>query len=92
MNVDHKLRPELKIRRVNLDTGRENIVVISRHSRTLRPEVFADSAVSSYKAERNRCWPHCSSRTTIRWSAERNSVSLSRRFAVSRVPSTASSA
>ncbi len=40
MNVDHKLRPELKIRRVNLDTGRENIVVISRHSRTLRPEVF----------------------------------------------------
>lgn len=29
-----------KIRRVNLDTGRENVVVISRHSRALRPEIF----------------------------------------------------
>lgn len=34
-------RPLLKIRRVNLDTGRENVVVISRHSRALRPEVFS---------------------------------------------------
>ena len=33
-------RPPLKIRRINLDTGRENVVVISRRSRALRPEVF----------------------------------------------------
>ncbi|MDR3497835.1 MAG: thymidine phosphorylase family protein [Parvibaculum sp.] len=34
-------RPQLKIRRVNLDTGRENLVVISRRSTALRPEVFS---------------------------------------------------
>jgi thymidine phosphorylase len=33
-------RPQLKIRRVNLDTGRENVVVISRRSTALRPDVF----------------------------------------------------
>lgn len=33
-------RPQLKIRRVHLDTGRENVAVISRRSRALRPEVF----------------------------------------------------
>ena len=33
-------RPPLKVRRVNLDTGRENVVVISRHSSALRPELF----------------------------------------------------
>ena len=33
-------RPSLKIRRMNLDTGRENVVVISRRSTALRPEVF----------------------------------------------------
>jgi len=33
-------RPPLKIRRINLDTGRENVVVMSRRSRALRPEVF----------------------------------------------------
>jgi len=33
-------RPSLKIRRVSLDTGRENVVVISRHSRAFRPDVF----------------------------------------------------
>ena len=33
-------RPQLKIRRYNLDTGRENVVVISRRSQALRPEVF----------------------------------------------------
>ena len=32
--------PQLKIRRVNLDTGRENVVVISRQSTALRPDVF----------------------------------------------------
>jgi len=33
-------RPPLKIRRVNLDTGRENVAVLSRRSRALRPEIF----------------------------------------------------
>ena len=33
-------RPPLKVRRINLDTGRENVVVISRHSSALRPDVF----------------------------------------------------
>jgi thymidine phosphorylase len=33
-------RPPLKVRRVNLDTGRENVVVISRHSSALRPDIF----------------------------------------------------
>ena len=33
-------RPQLKIRRANLDTGRENVVVISRRSTALRPDVF----------------------------------------------------
>jgi thymidine phosphorylase len=33
-------RPLLGIRRVNLDTGRENIAVISRRSMALRPELF----------------------------------------------------
>lgn len=33
-------RPQLEIRRVSLDTGRENVVVVSRHSSALRPELF----------------------------------------------------
>ena len=33
-------RPQLKVRRISLDTGRENVVVISRHSSALRPDVF----------------------------------------------------
>jgi thymidine phosphorylase len=33
-------RPQLKARRISLDTGRENVVVISRHSSALQPEVF----------------------------------------------------
>jgi len=33
-------RPPLKIRRVSLDTGRENVVVISSRSKALRAEVF----------------------------------------------------
>ncbi|MEP6838499.1 MAG: thymidine phosphorylase family protein [Bradyrhizobium sp.] len=33
-------RPPLKVRRVSLDTGRENVVVISRHSNALRPDIF----------------------------------------------------
>jgi thymidine phosphorylase len=40
MNAEPSSRPQLKVRRVNLDTGRENVVVISRRSRALRPEVF----------------------------------------------------
>ena len=38
--MNNPSRPQLKIRRVNLDTGRENVVVISRQSTALRPEVF----------------------------------------------------
>ncbi|MBS0248206.1 MAG: thymidine phosphorylase family protein [Proteobacteria bacterium] len=33
-------RPQVKVRRINLDTGRENVVVISRQSMALRPDVF----------------------------------------------------
>jgi len=33
-------RPPLKVHRINLDTGRENVVVMSRRSKALRPEVF----------------------------------------------------
>lgn len=33
-------RPSLKVRRVSLETGQENVVVISRRSTALRPEVF----------------------------------------------------
>jgi len=33
-------RPLLKIRRIPLDTGRENVVVISRQSKALRAEIF----------------------------------------------------
>ena len=40
MNAATSLRPQLNTRRVNLDTGRENVVVISRRSTALRPEVF----------------------------------------------------
>ena len=40
MNSVDTSRPSLKIRSVNLDTGRENVAVISRRSRALRPEVF----------------------------------------------------
>ncbi|MFZ2157179.1 MAG: thymidine phosphorylase family protein [Bradyrhizobium sp.] len=40
MNSVDTSRPPLKIRRVNLDTGRENVVVISRQSKALRPEIF----------------------------------------------------
>lgn len=36
----HNSRPPLKVRRVNLDTGRENVVVMSRHSSALRPDLF----------------------------------------------------
>jgi thymidine phosphorylase len=40
MDNNNNQRPRLKIRRVNLDTGRENVVVISRRSQALRPDVF----------------------------------------------------
>ncbi|HET7887558.1 MAG TPA: thymidine phosphorylase family protein [Bradyrhizobium sp.] len=33
-------RPRLRIRSVNLDTGRENVVVLSRQSKALRAEIF----------------------------------------------------
>ena len=40
MNAIGSTRQRLKIRRLDLDTGRENVVVISRRSKALRPEVF----------------------------------------------------
>lgn len=39
MNADENARPELEIRRINLDTEK-TLRVKSRHSRALRPEVF----------------------------------------------------
>ena len=35
-----EIRQQLKCRRINLDTGRENVAVISRRSKALRREVF----------------------------------------------------
>jgi thymidine phosphorylase len=40
MTAVETARPQLRIRRVNLDTGRENVVVISRRSMALRAEIF----------------------------------------------------
>ncbi|ABE38680.1 thymidine phosphorylase family protein [Rhodopseudomonas pseudopalustris] len=40
MNASHLSRPPLTIRRISLDTGRENVAVISRRSRALRADVF----------------------------------------------------
>jgi thymidine phosphorylase len=40
MNATDAARSQLKIRRIQLDTGRENLVVVSRRSKALRPEVF----------------------------------------------------
>jgi thymidine phosphorylase len=40
MNAPTPPRPQLRICRINLDTGRENVAVISRRSKALRPEVF----------------------------------------------------
>ena len=40
MSAANTLRPQLKIRRLNLDTGRENVAVISQRSKALRPELF----------------------------------------------------
>ncbi|MGN6283724.1 MAG: thymidine phosphorylase family protein [Afipia sp.] len=40
--ADHIVgRPQLKIRSAKLDTGRENVAVISRRSHALRPDVFS---------------------------------------------------
>jgi thymidine phosphorylase len=40
MNPVDTSRPQLEIRRINLDTGRENVIVISRQSKALRAEIF----------------------------------------------------
>ena len=40
MNATRSDRPTLKIRPIGLDTGRENVVLISRRSKALRAEVF----------------------------------------------------
>ncbi|ABD89615.1 thymidine phosphorylase family protein [Rhodopseudomonas palustris] len=44
-------RPQLKIRLIHLDTGRENVAVMSRRSKALRPEVF--SGFSRVEIRRN---------------------------------------
>ena len=40
MDTASTARPQLKLRRIHLDTGRENVVVMARRSMALRPDVF----------------------------------------------------
>jgi thymidine phosphorylase len=40
MDQSSSLNRKLKIRRINMDTGRENVVLISRQSKAFRPEIF----------------------------------------------------
>ena len=40
MDPTNNARPQLKLRRIQLDTGRENVVVMARRSKALRPDVF----------------------------------------------------
>ena len=40
MSTVDPARQQLHIRRINLDTGRENVAIMSRRSKALRPEVF----------------------------------------------------
>ena len=40
MSTADPARQQLNIRRINLDTGRENVAIMSRRSKALRPEVF----------------------------------------------------
>jgi len=40
MSTVDPARQQLRIRRINLDTGRENVAIMSRRSKALRPEVF----------------------------------------------------
>jgi thymidine phosphorylase len=40
MSPTQTSRPQLQIRSINLDTGRENVVVLSRQSKALRAEIF----------------------------------------------------
>jgi hypothetical protein len=70
-------RPQLKIRRVSLDTGRENVVVISRHSSELLGGVrllrcgCCGSGMSVHDRDK-------SGKTRIRCSAVRESGSCSK--------------
>ena len=52
-------RPQLKIRRVNLDTGRENVVVISRRSKALRRQVFRGFSRVELRLDRRSCSRRC---------------------------------
>ena len=52
-------RPLLKVRRVSLDTGRENVVVISRHSNALRPDVFRGFSRVELRLARRSCSQRC---------------------------------
>ena len=40
MTPTNVTRPQLAIRRINFDTGRENVAVVSRRSNAFRPEIF----------------------------------------------------
>jgi thymidine phosphorylase len=40
MNIEAPSPASLKIRRIQLDTGRENVIVISRRSKAMRAEIF----------------------------------------------------
>lgn len=40
MTFEYSAPPQLRIRRISLDTGRENVAIISRHSIALRAESF----------------------------------------------------
>ena len=59
MSATDKSRPQLKIRRVNLDTGRENVVVISRRSKALRPEVFRGFSRVELRCNSKDCSQPC---------------------------------
>jgi thymidine phosphorylase len=53
MDAATSLRPQLRTRHINLDTGRENVVVISRRSTALRPEVFRGfSRIALHRGEK----------------------------------------
>ena len=53
------MRPRLGVVRVNLDTGRENVVVISRRSKALRPEVFRGFSRVELRCDSKTFWRRC---------------------------------
>ena len=77
-------RPPLKVRRVNLDTGRENVVVISRHSSALRPDIFRGFSRVELRAWLESAARHAADHGRRRaWSGPMKSGSPSRHSAAS---------